>query len=196
VREMRGRGNGEGDPVGFREITNCAAGCSFVFIHAPPPLSPSPTPFKGWGSVKPGDIGAVVSFDKAQGRMKVDFNAQKGWIGLEKEMEAVRSVSFDAPSAPASVVTVGARVRVKHAIDSPTTGWGRAGHGMVGTVKSVDDAAGRCRVDFATHPDWVAVTSELEVVPDDVDERPLVLGASVRVRAGIVPSSVSSSVVR
>jgi hypothetical protein len=96
----------------------------------------------------------------------VDFPAQRGWVGLEKDVEGLRADASESPlRAPVGPPRVGSRVTVKRGV-TPSLGWGRITADSVGVVKSMSSES-RCFVDFPEHKNWQGAVSELVVVPDE-----------------------------
>ena len=152
-------------------------------------------PTHGWGLVRPGMIGRVSSL-AGDGKLRVDFEGQTGWLGEASEMVVVGGAApgggGGGGGGPAPTA-IGQRVRVREGV-VPSHDWGGARPGMVGRVVSLS-AGGQLRVDFPSQASWVGEVHEMEVVvgggegagqPAPPPPRPAV-GASVR----LAPSATS-----
>ncbi|KAA0163887.1 hypothetical protein FNF28_04081 [Cafeteria roenbergensis] len=100
------------------EMELAPAGSGAFSVGARVRVKPSvSSPKYGWGSVSAGDVGTVKSVE-SDSRMRVDFPGKNSnWLADPSEMEL-------AP-AGSGAFSVGARVRVKPSVSSPSTGGGR-----------------------------------------------------------------------
>lgn len=114
----------------------------------------------GWGKANRRDKGILVQV--ALHKCTVNFPKHKGWKGLIDELEEKDADEFE----------VGSKVRVMKSIDKPKLGWGKVTHEDVGNV--IDVSGDRCRVLFngARKSPLAVMVAELEVVVDEVPEKP------------------------
>ncbi|CAE7409263.1 KEG [Symbiodinium natans] len=154
------------------------------------------TPRYGWGDVKPGECGKVVSI--SGDNVVINTESQSGWSCRLDEIEVVEAVGpepegragLDVGQPPQALVRttieVGDLVKVQDGV-TPSYGWGQVKAGDIGKVHSIQ--GGNVSVHFPGNSGWSGKLDEMELVQaQEAPERSeIVVGCIVKVRDGVTP---------